>query len=143
MDSLGDLKAKLAQLKEQISSEETAHQDPKASETSEVWIKLNDIVTHLSPEQIAYINSNKELINKKAELNAVFNEWLFEKYKNEFTKIPQFEAIARDYVNCVEQTSRACIQSAQNIMKENEQLRSELEELKKKLKTETVSEVLL
>lgn len=133
MEELSALKTKLEELKEQISSDEQEKVSNQQKRISEVWVKLNDVVSHLSPEQIAYVNSNKELINKKAELNGVFNEWLFEKYKNEFTQIPQFEAIAREYVNCVEKTSHEYIESAQTIMTENEQLRSELEALKKQL----------
>lgn len=133
MDELSELKTKLDQLKSQMTSDVQAQADQSKPQLSEVWIKLNDVVSHLSPEQIAYINSNKELVHKKTELNGVFNEWLFEKYKNEFTKIPQFEAIAREYVISVEKASQEYIESAKNMMTENEQLRSELDELRRKL----------
>lgn len=133
MDELSELKTKLDQLKSQMTSDVQAQADQSKPQLSEVWIKLNDVVSHLSPEQIAYINSNKELVHKKTELNGVFNEWLFEKYKNEFTKIPQFEAIAREYVVSVEKASQEYIESAKNMMTENEQLRSELDELRRKL----------
>ena len=133
MDELSELKTKLDQLKSQMTSDVQAQADQSKPQLSEVWIKLNDVVSHLSPEQIAYINSNKELVHKNTELNGVFNEWLFEKYKNEFTKIPQFEAIAREYVISVEKASQEYIESAKNMMTENEQLRSELDELRRKL----------
>lgn len=133
MDELSELKTKLDQLKSQMTSDVQAQADQSKPQLSEVWIKLNDVVSHLSPEQVAYINSNKELVHKKTELNGVFNEWLFEKYKNEFTKIPQFEAIAREYVTSVEKASQEYIESAKNMMTENEQLRSELDELRRKL----------
>lgn len=133
MDELSELKTKLDQLKSQMTSDVQAQADQSKPQLSEVWIKLNDVVSHLSPEQIAYINSNKELVHKKTELNGVFNEWLFEKYKNEFTKIPQFEAIAREYVVSVEKASQEYIESTKNMMTENEQLRSELDELRRKL----------
>jgi cell division septum initiation protein DivIVA len=138
MDELSELRTKLDQLKSQMSGD-SVQGVQSAQKVSEVWVKLNDVVSHLSPEQIAYINSNKELISKKAELNGVFNEWLFEKYKNEFTQIPQFEAIAREYVGFVEKASHEYIESAKTVMTENEQLRSELEELKKKLAETQIS----
>ena len=133
MDEINELKTKLDQLKSQMTSDVQAQADQPKPQLSEVWVKLNDVVSHLSPEQIAYINSNKDLIHKKSELSGVFNEWLFERYKNEFTKIPQFEAIARDYVTSVEKVSQEYIEDAKNMMTENEQLRSELAELKRKL----------
>lgn len=133
MDEINELKTKLDQLKSQMTSDVQAQADQPKPQLSEVWVKLNDVVSHLSPEQIAYINSNKDLIHKKSELSGVFNEWLFERYKNEFTKIPQFEAIARDYVTSVEKVSQEYIEDAKNMMAENEQLRSELEDLKRKL----------
>lgn len=98
---------------------------------ADVWQRLNDLIGHMSAEQLAYVQSAPKAVQKKKELNALFIEWLFELHKNEFVQVEPFNAEARTYVDVIEATASEFSERNKNLAEENEALKAEIERLKR------------
>lgn len=96
-----------------------------------VWQKLNDLIGHMSAEQLAYVQANPAAVKKKQELNALFLEWLFERHKNEFVQAEPFNSEARAYVDVIESAASEFSEHNKNLAEENEALKAEIERLKR------------
>lgn len=99
--------------------------------TAPVWQRLNDYLAKMTNDQISYINFNETCVTKKQEMNKVFIEWLFEKYKNDFVQVSSFNDIANDYVDTIITGAEEFVKNQANLAKDNENMRKELEELRK------------
>lgn len=102
-----------------------------------VWDRLNKVLSSLTPEQTAYMESSEDIMMKKQKLLEHFNAWLFEKYKTDFVSIPAFSKEAEDYVSSLEASvsefaehNKKILQDYHIKLKENEELKAELKRLK-------------
>lgn len=120
-EKISELEQRLKQIKEEESK------SPKAT----VWQRLDDSLSRMTDEQLRYVNTDKESITKKQELNVLFTDWLFERYKSDFVSIPMFEQKAQEYVDSILKASEEFSAKRANMQQENELLRSEVEELRK------------
>lgn len=107
------------------------------SEQDSLWKRLETVLSSLTPEQVAFMESNKEVIQKKQRLLEHFNDWLFEKYKREFVSLEPFKVETEDYIKCLEDSvkdfaekNRQVIQDYDNKVREVEALKAEIEKLK-------------
>ena len=101
------------------------------SPAAPVWQLFNDIVAKMSPEQAAYVQANSKAIQAKKDLNNLFIEYMFERYKNDFAADPRFEQEARRYVDCIESAAAEFSEHNKNLAEENEALKAEIERLKR------------
>ena len=97
-----------------------------------VWQRFDEVVGRMSPEQLSYVNTSPKGIEAREKLMDVFVNWLFEVHKNEFVAIPQFKEIANGYVDTIVSTAQEYLDKQKDILLENERLRAEIEELKKR-----------
>lgn len=97
-----------------------------------VWQRFDEVVGRMSPEQINYVNTNPESVKARENLMDMFVNWLFEVHKNEFVAIPQFKELADGYVDTIVSTSQEYLNKQREVLLENERLRAEIEELKKR-----------
>ena len=107
------------------------------SKPQQIWDKLDRLISSLSKEQIAFMESSDTIMMKKRTLLEHFNSWLFERYKHEFVSIPAFSKEAEEYVSSLEQAvedfaeqSKRVMEDYQAKLKENEELKAELKKLK-------------
>lgn len=101
------------------------------SPAAPVWQLFNDIVAKMSPEQAAYVQANSKAVQAKKDLNKLFIEYMFERYKNDFAADPRFEQEARRYVDCIESAAAEFSKRNKNLAEENEALKAEIERLKR------------
>jgi hypothetical protein len=97
-----------------------------------VWQRFEEVVSRMSAEQLNYVNTSKVGIEKKKQLNDVFIDWLFELHKNEFVAVPQFNELANGYVDTIVSTAQEYLDNQREVWAENERLKAEIEELKKR-----------
>ena len=97
-----------------------------------VWQRFDDLVNKMSNDQQAFVNSSEKALAKRQELMQTFNDWMFERFKDEFVQIPMFAGLAEEYVNVVAETAQEFGQHAAGLEKENEELRWQLDELRAK-----------
>ena len=101
------------------------------SPAAPVWQLFNDIFAKMSPEQAAYVQANSKAVQAKKDLNKLFIEYMFERYKNDFAADPRFEQEARRYVDCIESAAAEFSERNKNLAEENEALKAEIERLKR------------
>lgn len=127
-----ELAQKISQLQQQVVN------------NASVWQRLQDNLSRMSNEQLAFINKDPDCVAKKTAMNSVFIEWLFEQYKNDFVQVSQFNSLANEYVDCIITKADDFSKRQANLVQDNENLRKELEELRKfKQEHDKSSEVLI
>lgn len=97
---------------------------------SEVWRRFNDLIARMSDDQRAYVGTNENVIKKRKDMMNVFNDWMFERFKDDFVAVPEFDKLAQEYVGAVASTSQEYAQKAAGLQEENERLKAEIEKLK-------------
>lgn len=117
----------IEQYKRKLETVKSGNQVPAAP----VWQYFNDIVAKMSPEQMGFVQTSSKAVQAKKEMNGLFLEWMFERFKNDFVADPRFEAEARRYVDCIESVAAEFSEHNKNLAKENEALKAEIERLKR------------
>lgn len=120
IDAIEEFKQKLHQIESQGS----------APVRAAVWQRFDDLVNKMSNDQQAFVNSNEKALSKRQQMMTTFNDWLFERFKDEFVQIPMFAALADEYVNVVAETAQEFGRRAVGLEQENEDLRRQLAELR-------------
>lgn len=120
IDAIEEFKQKLHQIESQGS----------APVRAPVWQRFDDLVNKMSNDQQAFVNSNEKALAKRQQMMTTFNDWLFERFKDEFVQIPMFAALADEYVNVVAETAQEFGRRAVGLEQENEDLRRQLAELR-------------
>lgn len=95
-----------------------------------VWGRFNDLVSKMSAEQKAYVETNAAAVKAKQDLNALFVELLFEQNKNRMVSNPRFAQAAERYVDVVEAAAAEFVQKNRTLAEENEALKAEIARLK-------------
>lgn len=106
-------------------------QEGQTQELQPVWKRFDELLGQMSDDQKSFVAGDEEVINQRQKVMATFNDWMFEKYKNEFAAIPAFAGIAQEYVDAVASTAQKYGQKAANLQKKNEELKRQLAELQK------------
>lgn len=122
IDVIEELKQKLHQAETQSGQTEQAP----------VWKRFDDIVNKMSNDQLTFVNANEKALEKRRLMMSTFNDWMFERFKNDFVQVPMFAALAGEYVDIVAETAQEFGRWAAGLEKENEELRRQLAELKSK-----------
>lgn len=95
-----------------------------------VWDKFDSIVNSLSETQKNYVANDKNVLEARRKMMTVFDDWLFERFKNDFVSVPQFNALAESYVGVVFNVAQESAEKAKSLEQENRELREELEKLR-------------
>ena len=103
-----------------------------------VWKRFDDLIQQMSDDQKTYVANHETVIGERQKMMQTFNDWMFEKYKNEFVTIPSFDALAQGYVEAVASTAQEFGAKAAALRQENEELRREIEALKQKMGGNTI-----
>lgn len=84
----------------------------------------------MSDGQRAYVGTNEYVVKKRKDMMSVFNDWMFERFKNDFVAVPEFDKLAQEYVGAVASTAQEYAEKAAGLQQENERLKAEIEKLK-------------
>jgi hypothetical protein len=105
------------------------------------WLKLSEHCAKLSADQLKYVNNCDKVKKAKSKMMDAFNLYLFEKFKDEFAKLPNMQSFCDDYIEAIITATDDYSNNIQNALLENEQLKqriAELEKLNDKVNTKRV-----
>ena len=131
---MGEHKFNIADLERRIS----IYKEGTPTEIQPVWKRFNDLIQQMSDDQKAYVSNHELVIGERQKMMQTFNDWMFEKYKNEFVTIPSFDSLAQGYVEAVASTAHEFGAKSAALRQENEELRRELDALKRKMGGNTI-----
>lgn len=131
---MGENKFNIADLERRIS----IYQEGTKAEVQPVWKRFNDLIQQMSDDQKAYVGNHDLVIAERQKMMQTFNDWMFEKYKNEFVMIPSFDSLAQGYVEAVASTAQEFGAKTAALRQENDELRRELDELKRRMGGNTI-----
>ena len=94
------------------------------------WKQLQDLTEKMSEEQISWTLAQPEVKKVKEDLFNAFNSWIFERFKEEFSREKAYQPLVQSYISTVISSGEAFGQKAKNLAEENARLRKELEELR-------------
>lgn len=93
------------------------------------WLKLSEHCSKLSSDQLKYVNSCDKVKKAKSKMMDAFNLYLFEKFKDEFAKLPNMQTICDDYIESIINATDDYSNNVQNALLENEKLKQRIAEL--------------
>lgn len=102
-----------------------------SKEKSDLWSLLIDRTKGMTTEEWQTVLSDEKVSKAQTEMfNAFMYQFLFEKYKNEFSSLPAFEPLCTTYVNEVLSTRQGLYANNKSLLEENQRLREELSKLR-------------
>lgn len=102
-----------------------------ADNKTSYWNKLSDICSKMSSTQLNFVDTNKNVIDKKLQMMEAFNLFLFQKMRDEFVKYPEFEKICDSYIDSIIEALKEYDDNITNILEENRKLKEENADLRK------------
>jgi hypothetical protein len=121
--------ARIAELERKIS---LYQENAQSKQKSAVWEHFDSIINKMSEQERAFVGGTHEVIAKRQQLMSTFNDWLFYKYRDEFSSIPEFNKLSGEYVDLVQTTAKDFGRKAVEVEAENAELRRQLAELQAK-----------
>lgn len=98
-----------------------------------IWTRLEDYIKNMSLEQKIYTNSQEEVKNANLELMQCFNQFLFDRFKNDFGSVENYKPFINKYIDIYIENSKGYKAKTQLLEEENENLKKRLDELEKKI----------
>lgn len=96
-----------------------------------LWQLLIDRTKGMSSEEWATVLADEKVAKAQTEMfNAFMTQFLFEKYKEEFSSLPAFEPLCTNYVNEVLSTRQGLYANNKSLIEENQRLKEELAKLR-------------
>jgi len=95
------------------------------------WLKLSEHCAKLSSDQLKFVHNCDKVKKTKSKMMDAFNLYLFEKFKDEFAKFPNFQPLCDDYVESIISATDDYSNNVQNALLENEQLKQRIAELER------------
>ena len=96
-----------------------------------LWQILIDRTKGMSSEEWATVLADEKVAKAQTEMfNAFMTQFLFEKYKEEFSSLPAFEPLCTNYVNEVLSTRQGLYANNKSLVEENQRLKEELAKLR-------------
>lgn len=108
-------------------------EDKTSTSKSGYWQKLSDICSKLSADQLNYVTNNQNVIMTKNKMMEAFSLYLFEKYKDDFAEIQNFQTVCDDYIDTIEDTIKEYSNKVTSTFEENKILKNKISELERKL----------
>lgn len=120
MDRIKELEQKIASL-----------QSHRNVSKDSLWSVLDESMKGINGAEAAVINARENVKTAQADMMYAFvNFFLFAKYRDEFSSIPDFHSLCRKYISEVMKAKEEGIKSSIELEEENKKLREELSRLK-------------
>ena len=97
------------------------------------WLKLSEICSKMSADQLNYVSNDEEVIEAKSRMMDAFNLYLFETYKEQFAENEMFTKYCDDYIDKIADVASGYSENITKALSENEKLRAKIQELERKL----------
>ena len=88
----------------------------------------------MSADQLHFVSNSDEVIEAKSKMMEAFNLFLFEKFKEDFVEIEQFQKLADSYIDTIEDIGKDYTKQVTKTIEENLEQRQEIERLKQEIK---------
>lgn len=98
---------------------------------SDQWKRLQDATTSMDVSQITWIMSREPVKEAYSNMMQTFSTYLFERFKDDFAGCPAFEGVINTYISSVIKAAEEFAKHTENLEKENEELRRQLQEYQK------------
>jgi hypothetical protein len=92
------------------------------------WDRLKDSAGSMDVAQVTYVMSQDSVKEAYRVMMESFNNFLFEKFKEDFSTIPAYQPCVETYVDTVIQTAQSYGKHTQELEEENKRLKQQLEE---------------
>lgn len=115
---------------ESENSLEVIRKSLSENSTPSPWKRLQDGTEKMSREQVSWTLSRPEVVKEKEALFEAFNGWLFERFKEEFSREKAYQPLIESYISVILSSAEAFGKRTRDLEEENERLRKELEELR-------------
>ena len=117
--------------------------DFQIATTNSIWQKYEDIVSTMSVEQRTFVQKQESVINSKQEMFAIFLDYLFELNRDAFVNAfnGKYKSIVDNYITTIQQAADSYVTRAENLEKENAELREKLKQFlaKEKANNDTMA----
>ena len=124
--------------KNKVGSIEALEQKLKSLEApanrTSYWQKLSEKCSKMSADQLHFVSNSDEVIEAKSKMMEAFNLFLFEKFKEDFVEIEQFQKLADSYIDTIEDIGKDYTKQVTKTIEENLEQRQEIERLKQEIK---------
>ena len=97
------------------------------------WQKLSDYWNKMSADQQIYINNSQKVLESRAQMMEAFNLFLFEKFKDEFSRVADFRKFCDEYVDAVINSGTDYANEVAKAINERKVLQEKVAELERKL----------
>lgn len=97
------------------------------------WQKLSDYWNKMSADQQIYINNSQKVLEYRAQMMEAFNLFLFEKFKDEFSRVADFRKFCDEYVDAVINSGTDYANEVAKAINERKVLQEKVAELERKL----------
>ena len=97
------------------------------------WQRLTDYCNKMSADQQIFVNNNSKVQEARASMMEAFNLFLFERYKEDFAQVENFQKLCDTYIDTVIETSKDYSKQVLNTANENANLKARIAELERKL----------
>jgi len=114
------------------SSLETLRKSLEDVSSPSPWARLQDATAKMSQEQISWTLAQPEVEKAKWLLFEAFQGWLFERWKEDFSKVETYRPLVESYISTVISSAEGFGQKALGLEAENAELRRRIAELEAK-----------
>ena len=90
------------------------------------WTRLREATEKMSPEQVSWTLEQPEVKSAWEVLSRNFNSWLFERFKEEFSKEPTSQPLIDSYISSVLTSAEGFGKRAKSLEEENARLKARL-----------------
>lgn len=119
----------------QLLSQRDSLQSPPSS--TGLWQKLTDYCSKMSADQQNFVERNQKVQESRAKMMDAFLLYLFERYKDEFVQLNNFQTLCEDYVNTVIETGKEYSAQIAHTVNENADLKARIAELERKINAQS------
>lgn len=98
-----------------------------------LWQKLADYCNKMSADQQSFVERSQPVQAARAKMLDAFLLYLFERHKDEFSQLSNFQKLCDDYVNSVIETGKEYSAQIAHTVNENADLKARIAELERKI----------
>lgn len=115
----------------QLLNQQGSNQSPAGS--IGLWQKLTDYCNKMSADQQSFVERSPKVQETRAKMMDAFILFLFERHKDEFVQLNNFQKLCEDYVDSVIETGKDYSNQIAHTVNENADLKARIAELERKI----------
>ena len=118
--------SELEELVQRLKNETSGIQNKSAA-----WRRFDDTVNAMSPEQRVWVSKQDSVVKAENAMMSSFLEYLFNQHREAFASVEdgRYGKLVEDYINAIQITGTSYVSRAEQLEKENKDLRERLRRL--------------